>query len=160
MGLESAFVAHIENDNTLRTLVGSRIYPRPNLRKLIEYPYITYMRISNPCKYVSGGSHTPVFAEPRYQFDCCATDKDSADSVGSALRALLGNLGRTQLGAGTEVYTVESALALNDIGPEYVASEEDPRKGEWRRVIDIRIQHNEVKLVPEPPEEDPSTEEP
>lgn len=143
MGLESAFVAHIENDATLQSLVGARIYPRPNLCKVITYPYITYMRVSNHRRYVSGGSNTPVFAEPRYQFDCCAQDKDIADSVGDALVALIGNLGHTELGSTAETYTIESAIAIDDIGPEYVASAEDPRRGEWRRVIDIRFQHNE-----------------
>jgi hypothetical protein len=141
LSLETAIVAHLEAHSGLFALVGSRIYPGHNTTKNVVYPYIVYRLISNPRQYVCGG--TVVWSQPRYQFDCCDDNYDGAKEVGEQLLAALDNRGHCDLGSSTETYTIESCLAKDDVGPIFVPSEEDPRKGIWVRVIDFIIQHNE-----------------
>lgn len=141
MALDKAIVAHLKAHSGLFAIVGNRIYPGHNTSTKVVYPYIAYRRVSNPRQYVCGG--TEIWARPRYQFDCCDDTYDGAKDVGDQLLAALDNKGHTVLGSCKETYTIESCMSKDDVGPIYVASADDPRRGMWVRVIDFIIQHNE-----------------
>ncbi len=142
MSLATAIVAHLKAHAGLSALVGTRIYPDRNPVNNPVYPYIVYHRIGNAREY-STGAGTAIWAKPRYQIDCCDDDHDEADAVGVQLLAALNNLGKTTLGVAPNTYVIESCMAVDDVGPEFESTREDPHKGVWIRKIDFRIQHNE-----------------
>ncbi len=143
MSLETAMVKHLEAHAGLSALVGTRIYPGANTSKKPVCPYIVYHLISGARQYTCGGDNTPVWATPRYQFDCCDTGRDGAKAVGDQLLACLGNRGQTVLGTEEDAYTIESSMAVGDVGPVYEPGDKDPSQGLWKRMVDIRIEHNE-----------------
>lgn len=86
MAVETALYSALSGATAVTALTGLRIYPlmAPDA---VQYPYVTYQRVSSEREYALGGYSS--VEKPRIQVDCYSTSYTQAKALSSAVHTTL-----------------------------------------------------------------------